>query len=234
MKTTKTLLLVAAIFSLSTVMFAKEKETSVENEYLNDVDGEIISTLADSDELDNKLLALQYLADAIDSGNTSDQVLAALDKLAGEGITNQARTNGRLVNNFPEIRKEACKLMAKVPTEHSKNILINVAIADNEPMVIAAAVQSLGIIGINDNDETIEAIAYANKRNQVLNPTSSLAMEVINAYELLAPTSENKKTMISSLASIGSDYHYVTPVRNKAKKLLKQISSSGDSSSSSK
>lgn len=231
MKVSKTLLLVASVLSIASLAFAKETETSVENEYLNDVDGEIITTLADSDELDNQLLALQYLSDAIDSGNTSDAVLAALDQLAGEGILNQSRTNGRLVNNYPEIRKEACKLLAKVPTEHSKNTLIDIAIADNEPMVIAAAVQSLGIIGINNNDETIEAIAYANKRNQVLNPTSSLAMEVINAYELLAPTSENKKVMISSLASISSDYHYVTPVRNKAKKLLKQISSTGDSDS---
>ena len=143
----------------------KEEETSVESEYLNDVDGDIIITLAESDDYDNKLVALQYLQSAIEDGNESDAIIQALDKLAGEGLTNQTRKNGRLTNNYPEIRRQACLLMAKVPTEHSKNTLVSIAVADNEPMVIAAAVKSLGEIGINENDEVIEAIAFANRRN---------------------------------------------------------------------
>lgn len=232
MKLLKKITLAVALLACSSMVFAQQKnkaesETSVENEYyMNDVDGDIITSLANSDELDNKLVALQYLAAAIEDGNTSETVLKALDQLAGEGLTNQTRTGGRLSNNFPEIRRQACLLMAKVPTEHSKNTLISIAIADNEPMVIAAAVQSLGEIGINNNDETVEAIAFANKRNQVLNPTSSLAMEVLVAYEKLADKTENKKTLINSVASISTDYHYVTPVRQKAYKLLKKISNS--------
>jgi len=211
-----------------------ESETSVESEYLNDVDGDIITTLADSDDYDNKLVALQYLQSALEDGNTSDAVIQALDKLAGEGLTNQTRTNGRLSNNFPEIRRQACLLMAKVPTEHTKNTLVSIAVADNEPMVIAAAVKSLGEIGINNNDETVDAIAFANRRNQVLNPTSSLALEVLNAYEALADSTENKKTMIDSVARISTDYHYVTPVRTKAYKLLKSLSASSSDDSNNK
>ena len=172
MKLSKKVFAVSAILLISSLVFAQEKETSVESEYLNDVDGDIIMTLADSDEYDNKLVAIQYLAAALDEGNTSEAVIQALDRLAGEGLTTQSRTNGRLSNNFPEIRREACKLMAKVPTEHSKNTLISIAVADNEPMVIAAAVKSLGEIGINENDEAVDAIAFANRRNQVLNPIS--------------------------------------------------------------
>lgn len=208
-----------------------ETETSVENEYLNDVDGEIIMTLANSDELDNKLVALQFLENAIKDGNTSDAVIQALDQLAGEGITSESRTNGRLKNNFPQIRRQACLLMAQVPTEHSKNTLVKIAIADNEPMVIAAAVQSLGVIGINENDEVVSAIAFANKRNQVLNPTSSLAMEVLNAYEALSSSCDNIKIITESIAMIATDYHYVTPVRTKASKLLKSLTNSSSSSS---
>lgn len=208
-----------------------ETETSVENEYLNDVDGEIIMTLANSDELDNKLVALQFLENAIKDGNTSDSVIQALDQLAGEGITSESRTNGRLKNNFPQIRRQACLLMAQVPTEHSKNTLVKIAIADNEPMVIAAAVQSLGVIGINENDEVVSAIAFANKRNQVLNPTSSLAMEVLNAYEALSSSCDNIKIITESIAMIATDYHYVTPVRTKASKLLKSLTNSSSSSS---
>ena len=235
MKLSKKVLIAATMMIVSGFVFAQEKETSVESEYLNDVDGDIIMTLAESDEYDNKLVALQYLANALDDGNTSDAVIQALDRLAGDGLTTQNRTNGRLMNNFPEIRREACKLMAKVPTEHSKNMLIDIATADNEPMVIAAAVKSLGEIGINNNDETVDAIAFANKRNQILNPTSSLALEVLNAFEQLADSTENKKTMIDAVARISTDYHYVTPVRQKAYKLLKNLSSnSSDSKKSNK
>ena len=245
MKLSKKVLLASALFIVTSFAFAQtsqvqkknssdnaEKETSVESEYLNDVDGDIIMTLAESDEYDNKLVALQYLQSALEDGNTSDAVVQALDRLAGEGLTTQSRTNGRLNNNFPEIRREACKLMAKIPTEHSKNTLVSIAVADNEPMVIAAAVKSLGEIGINENDEAVDAIAFANRRNQVLNPTSSLALEVLNAFEMLGDSTENKKTMIDAVARISTDYHYVTPVRQKAYKLLKSLSSSADSKKS--
>ena len=239
MKLSKKVLISSLLAFLVSSVFAQEsqvkkqnnnkEETSVESEYLNDVDGDIIITLAESDDYDNKLVALQYLQSAIEDGNESDAIIQALDKLAGEGLTNQTRKNGRLTNNYPEIRRQACLLMAKVPTEHSKNTLVSIAVADNEPMVIAAAVKSLGEIGINENDEVIEAIAFANRRNQVLNPTSSLALEVLTAYETLADKTENKKTMIDSIARISSDYHYVTPVRQKAFKLLKSISATEDS-----
>ena len=230
MKFSRKVFVASAMLLISGFTFAQEKESSVESEYLNDVDGDIIMTLAESDEYDNKLVAIQYLAAALEDGNTSDAVIQALDRLAGDGLTTQNRTNGRLMNNFPEIRREACKLMAKVPTEHSKNMLISIAVADNEPMVIAAAVKSLGEIGINENDEAVDAIAFANRRNQVLNPTSSLALEVLNAFEMLADKTENKKSMIDAIARISTDYHYVTPVRQKAYKLLKTLSSSNDSS----
>ncbi len=245
MKLSKKVFLVSALIIVTGFAFAQtsqvqkknssdntEKETSVESEYLNDVDGDIIMTLAESDEYDNKLVALQYLQSALEDGNTSDAVVQALDRLAGEGLTTQSRTNGRLNNNFPEIRREACKLMAKIPTEHSKNTLVSIAVADNEPMVIAAAVKSLGEIGINENDEAVDAIAFANRRNQVLNPTSSLALEVLNAFEMLSDSTENKKTMIDAVARISTDYHYVTPVRQKAYKLLKSLSSNSDSKKS--
>lgn len=235
MKLTKKLFLATLFITFASVIFAQNKqtETSVESEYFTDIDGDIIMSLAQADELDSKLVALQYLESALNDGNTSELIIKALDQLAGEGLTNQTRTNNRLSNNFPEVRRQACLLMSKVPTEHSKNTLIAIAIADNEPMVVAAAVQSLGVIGINTNDEAVDAIAFANKRNQVLNPSSSLAMEVLDAYEKLAPNTKNRKSMLNSITMISTDYHYVTPVRQRAYNLLKQLSSSRSNNSNS-
>ena len=237
----KKILVASALICASTFVFAQaqtvqkagnsNKETYVENEYLNDIDTEIIMGLAEADDLDSKLVALQYIQEAINDGNTSAGVIQALDQLAGEGVLSESRTNGRKMNNFPEVRRQACLLMSKVPTEHTKNQLISVAIADDEPMVIAAAVQSLGIISPENADEVIEAIAYVNKRNMVLNPTSSLAWEVIEAYEKLAPIATDRKQMINSLTQIYSNYRYSTPVRNKAQQLLKKLSNTSSSSS---
>ena len=88
MKLSKKILAALILVSSVAFVFAQEKETSVEDKYLSDdVDSDIIATLASSDDFENKLVALQYLENAIDGGNTSPAVIAALDHLAGEGVT---------------------------------------------------------------------------------------------------------------------------------------------------
>jgi len=204
----------------------KKSETTVENQYLSSVEDVVITELANSDERDNKMVALQYLETAVNDGRATPDMIVALDHLAGEGVTSEARTNGRLVNNYPDIRAKACDILAKVHTEEAKTTLVKVALADNEPMVITAAVRSLGDIGINNNDEVIDTIEWAVKKNAVLNPTSSLALEVLIAYEKLADSVQNKGPMIQSVGQIATNYRYVTPVRTRALELLKKLQSS--------
>lgn len=234
MKIARTVIFLLAMV-LSTNLFAQQatRETTVEDEYLSSVEGVIIRELSQADDRDNKFVSLQYIEDALNAGRTSPDIQAALDSLAGEGITTQSRTNGRLVNNFPDVRRKACELLGKVPTEESKNTLVQVTLADNEPVVVAAAVRSLGEIGINDNNEVVEAIIWAQKKYATLNPTSSLAFEILNAFEALADTVQDKAPMIQSISAIASNYTYATPVRTKAKDLLKTLTSKSTSSSSS-
>jgi outer membrane biosynthesis protein TonB len=139
------------------------------------------------------------LESAVENGNTSEDIMKALNQLAGEGISKQSRTNGRLMNNYPDIRRRACLALGKIKTEQSKEYLVQVTLAENEPMVIAAAVNSLGEIGFNNNDEVVDAISFANRRNQILNPTSSLAFEVLDAYD---GTATNLKAMVTDLKEI--------------------------------
>ena len=207
------------------------EETSVEDTYYSTVEDVVITELANSDERDNKLVALQYLENAVEEGRVSPDMMVALDHLAGEGINTQSRQSGRLMNNYPDIRAKACDLLAKVPSEESKTTLKNIALADNEPMVITAAIRSLGEIGMNQNDDVVNTIAWANKKNAVLNPTSSLALEVLIAYEKIGDTVEDKSAMIQSVGQIATNYHYVKPVRDRALKLLKTLQSSGSSNS---
>lgn len=206
------------------------QERSVEEDYMSTVEDVVITELANSDERDNKLVALQYLEMAVDEGRVSPDMLVALDHLAGEGVNTQSRTGGRLMNNFPDIRAKACDILAKVPTEESKTTLKNIALADNEPMVITAAVRSLGEIGMNDNDDVVGVIAWANKKNAALNPTSSLAFEVLVAYEKIADSVQDRSAMIQSVSQIATNYKYAKPVRERALELLKKLQSGGSGS----
>lgn len=233
MKSLKKAACIACMTTLAWGAFAQQNtrsEESADSAYLSSIEDLVITELAASEELDNKLVALTYLESAIEDGRTSPDMMAALDQLAGEGITSQSRTNGRVVNNFPQVRAAACDLLAKVPTEESKTTLKKIALADNEPMVITAAVRALGEIGLNDNDDAVETIAWVSQRNLYVNPTSSLALEVVIAYEKLADKVENKTAMLQSVNKIASNHLFVSTVRNRAKELSQKLAGGNTSS----
>ncbi|MBP5251768.1 MAG: HEAT repeat domain-containing protein [Treponema sp.] len=230
----KAAVIFAACASLGAQSKAKQSETTVEQDYMTNVEDVIITELAASDDYDSKLVALQYLENAIGEGRTSPDMMVALDGLAGEGVNKLSKTNGRLMNNYPDIRAKACDLLGEIPTEQSKNTLVSIATDDREPMVVTAAIRSLGNIGMNDNDEVVNMIEFVHRRYATLNPTSSLALEVLNAYEKLAPSVQDRNAMIQSISEIATNYKYVTPVRTRALELLKSIRSSDSGKSDSK
>lgn len=226
----KSLKKVAGVVCASLVAFgaaAQTRDRTVEESYLSSVEDVVITELAKSDERDNKLVALQYLENAVNEGRVTPDMVSALDSLAGEGIASQTRENGRLMNNYPDIRAKACDLLGKVATEEAKHSLVKIALNDNEPMVLTAAIRSLGDIGSNEGDEVVNTIVWANKGNRILNPTSSLALEVIIALEKLADSTDDKRELIQEVSKVATDYHYVTPVRARALELLKRLQASG-------
>ena len=214
-------LIVALPAQTSTVT---RSETTAEEDYLSNFEDIIITELSASEEYDNKLLALQYIEDALAGSSSSRDLTAiqvALDSLAGEGVIKQSRTAGRLSNNYPDVRAKACDLLAQIPTPESKATLTKIALADNEPMVATAAIRSLGIIGL-DPDDVVATISWVQRKYSILNPTSSLAFEILNAFEQLGASVQDKSEMIQCISAIAVNNNYVTPVRDKAKALLKK------------
>ena len=225
MKLTKAVCVLCSALLLSGAVFAQEAapQTTVEEEYLSSVEDVIIAELANSDDRDNKFVALQYIEEALAGGRMSSDIQVTLEALAGEGVLSQTRENGRLMNNYPDVRTKACELLGQVKTEESKEILKKIALADNEPMVVTTAIRSLGDVGINENDEITDIIVWTQKKYATLNPTSSLAYEILVAYEKLADTVVNRSPVIQSVTSIASNYRYAVPVRTKAYDLLKKL-----------
>lgn len=207
--------------------FAQRSEKSVEDEYLSSVEDVIISEMVATSDYDNMLVALEFLEESVSNGRSSPEMIAALSSLAGEGLTTVTRRGGRIVNNYPDVRARACKLLGELPSEESKITLVQVIQLEKEPMVLSAAVHALGDIGINDDDEVVNAIEFVHNNMSIMNPTSSFANEVLYAYEKLAPTVQDRGPLILSISSIASNYRYVQPVRDKAKELLKSLQNSG-------
>jgi hypothetical protein len=160
---------------------------SVEESYLQQsVELMIIREQSRAESRDMKLIALEYLGDAINRGNRGEEVRAALEYLGMEGVMNVARENGRVVNNYPDIRTKAATYLGDMGTPAAKTALLRMCRADNEPMVLTEVIKSLAKIGNNDNGETVETINWVFSHYNNLNPDNMLAVSVLEAYEKLA------------------------------------------------
>jgi hypothetical protein len=219
-------------FSASAVMFAQssntgssDREMSVEESYLQEsVELMVIRETSRADTRDQKLVALEYIGEAIDRGNNGEEIRAALEYLSMEGVMNKARENGRLVNNFPDVRRQSAKYLGDLGTPEAKNTLLKIVVADTEPMVLQEAVKSLAKIGLNDNDETVNAIAWIVTRFDVLNPDNLLALSAVDAFAALAEKNGGIKdpNAIRTLIRI-SEGNYIKPVQEKARAVLMDL-----------
>jgi hypothetical protein len=230
MKTCKRFLLFLVVFAAIAVVAGAQsrsrgREMSVEESYLQEsVELMIIREQSRAESRDMKLVALTYIGDAIDRGNTGEEIRGALEYLGTEGIVNQTRENGRLVNNYPDVRTKAATYLGQLGTPEAKDSLIKMCLADNEPMVLTEVVKSLAKIGINDNDETANAISWIVTRFDVLNPDNLLALSALEAYEKLAEANGGIKDPASIRTIIRiAEGNYIKPVQERAKEVLADL-----------
>ena len=207
-------------------------ELSVEESYLQDaVERMIIQEQIRADSRDMKLVALRYIEDAISRGNTGPEIHSALEYLALEGVLNKTRENGRLTNNYPDVRTRAAAYLGDLGTREAKNTLIKIVMADPEPMVLTEAIKSLARIGINENGETEMAISWIVTRFDVLNPDNLLALSALEAFETLSQNGGlSDPNAIRTIIRI-AEGPYIRPVQDKAKALLAQMREQGASNS---
>jgi len=206
--------------------FGRNRELSVEESYLQQsVELMIIREQSRADSRDMKLVALEYINVAINRGDAGEEIRAALEYLGTEGTVNQTRENGRLTNNYPDVRVRAATYLGALGTPEAKNSLIKMCLADNEPMVLTEVVKSLGRISNNDNiEETINIISWVVTRYDVLNPDNLLALSALEAYEILAQAGKGitDSMAIQSIMRI-AEGPYIRPVQDRAKQLLSDL-----------
>ncbi len=202
-------------------------ERTVEESYLQDpLEIMIIREQAFSDSKDMKLVALQYIGQALEEGRASPEIRKALDYLATESSLTVVRSGGvgRALNNYSHVRREACLMLGQIKTVEAKDTLLKVVLVDTEPMVIAAAIRSIGKIGLSTGDDVTQTIAFIINRFVILFPDNSLAFESLVALEALAEINNGIKdpAAIRAIMKI-ADGNYITPVKQKAKDLLSKL-----------
>jgi len=225
----KRFIIVAAVLLIPLAFIgAQNSEMSVEESYLQEsVENMIIREQSRADTREMKMVALAYIDDAIQRGNTSDDIRQALEYMGTEGILNRGRENGRLVNNFPDVRREAVKYLGELGqkgNEQASDTLLKIIYYDNEPMVLQEAVKSLADIGKDDNGRTVATITWILQKFDNTNPDNLLALSAIEAFEKLGASGGGLKDQnaIQMLIRI-AEGPYVRPVQDRAKAALSNI-----------
>jgi hypothetical protein len=155
----------------------------VEECYLQEFpESSIIREQSRSNSRDDQLTALEYIGDAIKKGNTGDEILGALESMGIKGPNNVIRENGRVVNNFPDVRAKTAIYLGEIGTAGARESLIKMLMTDNETMVLIEVIKSLAKIGIDKNDEIAVALAWIIERDDRVNPDNSLTLEALDSF----------------------------------------------------
>jgi hypothetical protein len=221
---------VSAAVSTVSAQTNSGREKTVEESYLQEsIELMIIRETARAESREQKLIALEYIRDAIGRGNKNDEIRQTLDSLSREGRRTVSRENGRVTNNFPDVRRQAAKYLGQIGTEEAQKSLMEITQFENEPMVLQEAIKSLGDIGFNNNNETVAHIAWIVRKFDNLNPDNLMAIAAIDAFEKIASKNSgiNSPEAIQLLVRI-SEGNYVTPVRERARQLMADLRSYGN------
>ena len=222
----------AAVFAVMALpaQNRSDREMSVEESYLQEsIEMMIIRETARADTREAKFIALEYIADAIDRGSTNDDIRQTLEFLSREGRRTVARENGRVTNNFPDVRRQSAKYLGLLGTEEAQKVLLDITQIENEPMVLQEAIKALGDIGINNNNETIANIAWVVRKFDNTNPDNLMAIATIDAFEKIARKNDglNSPEAIQTLIRI-SEGQYIKPVQERARQLLAELRTYGN------
>ena len=202
-------------------------DLTVEELYLQNVEIGIIREQAVTTSRDSKLLALDNLQELVDEGKVdqdSVEALYLLDYLAMEGVDRVIRMNGRVINYFPMVRKQACNILGQIGGDTSKDILLDSLSDEVEPMVMAEAAYALGEVGLDENGEVSRALAFQLISQNVTAPDDNFAFAVMLAYEKLAAANNGIREPSVYLSPIqAAEGNYIKPVRDKALQVMDSL-----------
>jgi HEAT repeat protein len=226
------LLLVAAGLTAAVLLGAqsRERELTVEELYLRDIEFQILSEKAFSNSREIKLDVLDEIEVMIEEGTVDDpdKVEFVLEYLGMEGTARRVRESARLINYYPEVRRRSANLLGRLGGERAKNALVSILLIDDEPMVKAEAAYALGLIGMNDGNEVVRALLYTLENEDPQMPDNNLAYAVCLAVEKIVEANDGNlepaayADLARTLVHIAQG-NYIKTVRRKALQTLEVL-----------
>jgi len=223
---------VVSVFGQSTsAATSSGGEKTIEQLYLTNTAVRVLREEALSTDRDSQLLALSQIRNMVDNGKLPGNAAVTADllsNLAYDGTVRPVIENNSIINDFPEVRRQACTLLGKVGGQSSVQILLRVVATDAEPMVLSEAVYSLGEIGLNPNNEVSQAIADAVIRQDATKPDNNFAFASLLAFDKLAKKNNGLKDpeVFRAILRISSG-SYIPTVKDKAAEVLNDLKNYG-------
>lgn len=204
---------------------AGDRPATIEELYLSqEIEIQIISSQARSNDRDSKLLAIETIRKLYDAEDLqiTPELFTVIESLATEGTSREVRSAGRVINYFPVVRKEAAALLGDIGGPGAKNVLLEMVREDPEPMVLAEAIYGLGKIGLNEDNEVTDHLIYVlSRENAQYAPDNNLALATLLAVEKLVEQGVSLDSdTVGMIIDISTNYRYITMVRDRARDVL--------------
>ena len=207
----------------------EQSEATIEELYLQSaIKTQIIKAEAASPDRDMKMVALTDIREMVAEGSASDnpEILEVLGDLAGEGVTNIVREQGLVINDFPEVRREAAKILGEMGTPEAARELNTILLTDPEPMVMSEAILAISNISVDDTNARNRSMAAAIYRQTAVNKDNNFAYTYLQAVENVASREGGINDPmifeeVSKIADARQGYNRV--VRERAFRLLREL-----------
>ena len=228
------LLVISGGIALAQSAEDENRPSTIEDVFLRQqIEMQILNSQARSTDRENKLVALETVRKMYEAGDlqASAETFAIIELLATEGTSNQVRQSGRIINNFPVVRKEAAALLGDVGGPQAQAVLLEMVREDPEPMVLSEAIYALGKIGPQENaDMVADHIVFTLIReNAKIAPDNNLALATMLALQRLFDAGmefedQNQlRDTVGLVIDISTNYRYITIVRDRARMLLNSL-----------
>ena len=186
--------------------------------------------LAEATSIDrnSQMMALAAATQLVSKGklsqNDTSKAFAVLRALAYSGTINETISGMTVINSYPTIRMEACRLLGELGGAQADEILMRVLANDTEPMVLSEATFQLGRLGTNPKNRVSEAISAAFGRQDALRLDNNLAYASLLAFESIAKKNQGitDPSVFDVIARIQTG-DYVTTVKQKAARVMAEL-----------
>ncbi len=151
------------------------------------------------------------------------KLVELLVELSEEGSVRKIYENGRIINDFPDVRIKAVKVLAKIKGNQAREGLINALLNETNTMVKIEICYALAEVGDNNSGDALRAIIYIYRNRP--NNEANLIMAIIHALQKIAKTNSSLYPDVVYILTEISMGAYSKTIRDTAFKVLEILSS---------